>query len=36
VDGWHRLEYLLWVRNTATGAKPFANRLDQDLPTLQT
>lgn len=32
--GWHRLEYLLWVKNSTAGAKPFADRLDRDLATL--
>ena len=34
--GWHRLEYLLWVKNTAAGGKPLADQLDADLGTLQT
>lgn len=34
--GWHRLEYLLWVKRTATGGTPFADQLDRDLATLQT
>ncbi len=34
--GWHRLEYLLWNRNTTEGAARFANRLDRDLQTLKT
>jgi iron uptake system component EfeO len=34
--GWHRLEYLLWVRHTTTGARPFADQLDRDLGTLAT
>jgi len=33
--GWHRLEYLLWEKNTTDGAKPFADKLDADLATLQ-
>jgi iron uptake system component EfeO len=33
--GWHRLEYLLWERNTTAGAARFANGLDQDLQTLK-
>jgi iron uptake system component EfeO len=32
--GWHRLEYLLWVKRTTAGAKPFADQLDRDLSTL--
>jgi len=34
--GWHRLEYLLWVRNSAAGGRPFADQLDRDLVTLET
>lgn len=34
--GWHRLEHLLWVKNTTDGARPFADRLDKDLRTLRT
>jgi iron uptake system component EfeO len=34
--GWHRLEYLLWVKRTTAGAKPFADQLDRDLSTLAT
>jgi iron uptake system component EfeO len=34
--GWHRLEYLLWVTGSTAGAKPFADRLDADLATLET
>jgi iron uptake system component EfeO len=33
--GWHRLEYLLWNRNTTRGAARFANQLDEDLQTLR-
>src|SRR5262245_28944270 len=33
--GWHRLEYLLWKRNTTAGGARFANELDQDLQTLK-
>jgi iron uptake system component EfeO len=33
--GWHKLEYLLWVRNTTTGGAPLADKLDKDLATLQ-
>jgi iron uptake system component EfeO len=33
--GWHRLEYLLWERDTTTGAARFADRLDADLRTLE-
>ena len=34
--GWHRLEYLLWKRNTTQGGAKFANQLDADLQTLKT
>jgi len=34
--GWHRLEYLLWKRNTTQGAARFATTLDEDLQTLKT
>ena len=34
--GWHRLEYLLWEKNTTDGGKPFADGLDADLKTLKT
>ncbi len=34
--GWHRLEHILWTRNTTQGAARFANRLDRDLQTLKT
>ena len=34
--GWHRLEYLLWNRNTTQGAARFADQLDADLQTLKT
>jgi iron uptake system component EfeO len=33
--GWHKLEYLLWVKNTAAGGKPLADQLDKDLGTLE-
>jgi iron uptake system component EfeO len=32
--GWHRLEYLLWERNTTKDAKKFADQLDADIATL--
>jgi iron uptake system component EfeO len=32
--GWHRLEYLLWEKNTTSGAKRFADQLDADIATL--
>jgi iron uptake system component EfeO len=34
--GWHKLEYLLWVKNTAAGGKPLADKLDADLGILET
>jgi iron uptake system component EfeO len=34
--GWHKLEYLLWVKNTTSGGGPLADKLDKDLATLQT
>jgi len=34
--GWHRLEYLLWVRHTTEGGTAFADQLDTDLGTLET
>jgi iron uptake system component EfeO len=34
--GWHKLEYLLWVKNTAAGGKPLADQLDKDFGTLET
>lgn len=33
--GWHRLEHLLWVKNTTDGGTRFANRLDADLQRLK-
>jgi iron uptake system component EfeO len=33
--GWHRLEYLLFEKQTTDGAATFADRLDADLSTLQ-
>jgi iron uptake system component EfeO len=32
--GWHRLEYLLFDKNTLEGAKPFADQLDADIANL--
>jgi iron uptake system component EfeO len=32
--GWHRLEYLLFEKNTTDGGAPFADQLDQDIATL--
>ena len=34
--GWHKLEYLLWVKNTTSGGATLADKLDKDLATLQT
>ena len=34
--GWHKLEYLLWVRNTTSGGAALADKLDKDLENLQT
>ena len=34
--GWHKLEYLLWIKNTTSGGAPLADKLDKDLATLQT
>ncbi|MFL6128142.1 MAG: iron uptake system protein EfeO [Mycobacteriales bacterium] len=33
--GWHKLEYLLWAKNSTAGGKPLADRLDRDLGTLE-
>jgi iron uptake system component EfeO len=33
--GWHRLEYLLWEKDTTAGGAAFATRLDRDLGVLQ-
>ena len=33
--GWHRLEYILWEKDTTAVAAPFATRLDGDLATLR-
>jgi iron uptake system component EfeO len=32
--GWHRIEYILWEKDTTAGAKPFADRLDKDIASL--
>jgi iron uptake system component EfeO len=32
--GWHRLEYLLFEKNTTEGGAPFADQLDKDIATL--
>ncbi len=32
--GWHRLEYLLFEKNTTDGGAPFADQLDKDIATL--
>jgi iron uptake system component EfeO len=34
--GWHRIELILWTRNSTEGAKPFADQLDKDIATLAT
>jgi iron uptake system component EfeO len=34
--GWHKLEYLLWEKNTTAGGAAVADRLDKDLATLET
>jgi iron uptake system component EfeO len=34
-SGWHRLEYLLFERNTTEGGAPFADQLDADVATLK-
>jgi iron uptake system component EfeO len=33
--GWHRLEYLLFEKNTTEGGAPFADQLDQDIASLK-
>ncbi len=33
--GWHRIEYLLFEKNTTEGAAPFADQLDADVANLQ-
>jgi iron uptake system component EfeO len=33
--GWHRLEYLLFEKNTTEGGAPFADQLDADIANLQ-
>lgn len=33
--GWHRLEHILWVKETTDGAAEYADQLDADLQTLQ-
>ena len=33
--GWHRLEYLLFEKNTTEGGAPFADQLDKDIANLQ-
>jgi iron uptake system component EfeO len=32
--GWHRLEYHLWEKNSTAGTKIFADKLDEDIATL--
>ncbi|CAA9291029.1 MAG: Ferrous iron transport periplasmic protein EfeO, contains peptidase-M75 domain and (frequently) cupredoxin-like domain [uncultured Corynebacteriales bacterium] len=34
--GWHKLEYLLWKKNTTAGGAALATKLDTDLATLDT
>ncbi len=34
--GWHKLEYLLWEKNTTSGGAAVADKLDKDLATLET
>ena len=34
--GWHKLEHLLWVKNTTAGGAALATKLDTDLATLDT
>jgi iron uptake system component EfeO len=34
--GWHKLEYLLWVKHTTSGGAVLADKLDKDLATLDT
>jgi iron uptake system component EfeO len=33
--GWHRLEYLLFEKNTTEGGKPFADQLDAGIQQLK-
>ncbi|HSV68032.1 MAG TPA: iron uptake system protein EfeO [Mycobacteriales bacterium] len=33
--GWHRLEYLLWAKNTTAGGTQYADALDATIATLQ-
>ncbi|ULE34238.1 EfeM/EfeO family lipoprotein [Mycobacterium sp. IDR2000157661] len=33
--GWHRLEYLLFEKNTTEGGAPFADQLDRDVAALK-
>ena len=33
--GWHRLEFLLFEKNTTEGGAPFADQLDKDVATLK-
>jgi iron uptake system component EfeO len=33
--GWHRLEYLLFEKNTTEGGAPFADQLDKDIASLK-
>ena len=34
--GWHKIEYLMWSKNTLAGTRPLADKLDRDLATLAT
>jgi iron uptake system component EfeO len=34
LTGWHRLEYLLFEKNTTDGGAPFADQVDKDIATL--
>jgi iron uptake system component EfeO len=34
--GWHKLEYLLWEKDTTSGGATVADKLDKDLATLET
>jgi iron uptake system component EfeO len=32
--GWHKIEYLMWVKGSTAGTTPLADKLDRDLATL--
>ncbi|HEV7657181.1 MAG TPA: iron uptake system protein EfeO [Mycobacteriales bacterium] len=32
--GWHKIEYILWTKNTTAGTRALADKLDTDLATL--